>query len=87
MTNTTDCAKADGTASRAIAYARALVGMSQKELAARSKIDQSDISKLERGLSNPSVSTLERIASALGGRLEVSIVFDNDQKENNSISE
>jgi len=58
---------------RSIREARAQVGLSQKQLSERTGIDQSDISKLERGLSNPSVATLERIAFALGGTLEVSI--------------
>ena len=35
--------------------------------------DQSDISKIERGVANPSVATLERIAAALGGRLTIAI--------------
>ncbi len=60
-------------AASAVAKARALSGMSQKQLAAATGIDQSDISKIERGLANPSVSTLERIAKALGGRLAISI--------------
>ena len=36
---------------------------------------QSDISKIERGIANPSVSTLEKIAKALGGRLSISIAI------------
>ena len=59
--------------SRAVASARALVGISQKQLAERTGIDQSDISKIERGTANPSVATLERIAAALGGRLSIRI--------------
>ena len=59
----------------AVASARALSGMSQKQLAAATGIDQSDISKIERGVANPSVSTLERIAKALGGQLAIHIVF------------
>lgn len=61
-------------AASAIASARAQSGMSQKQLAAVTGIDQSDISKIERGVSNPSVSTLERIAKALGGQLTIHIV-------------
>ena len=57
----------------AVAAARAIVGISQKQLAERSGIDQSDISKIERGIANPSVVTLDRIAKALGGRLAISI--------------
>lgn len=65
----------DLTASSAVAKARAAKGVSQKQLAILTGIDQSDISKLERGLSNPSVSTLKRIADALGGQLNIQIVL------------
>lgn len=57
----------------AVAAARACAGISQKKLAELSGIDQSDISKIERGIANPSVATLDRIAKALGGQLAVSI--------------
>ncbi len=57
----------------AVASARALSGISQKKLASLTGIDQSDLSKIERGVANPSVATLERIANALGGRLSISI--------------
>lgn len=59
--------------SHAVASARALAGISQKKLADLTGIDQSDISKIERGVANPSVATLERIAAALGGRLSITI--------------
>ena len=65
---------ANQAAASAVASARAMSGMSQKQLAAATGIDQSDISKIERGVANPSVSTLERIAKALGGKLAISIV-------------
>lgn len=57
----------------AVAAARAAAGISQKQLAALTGIDQSDISKIERGVANPSVATLERIAYALGGQLSITI--------------
>ena len=63
------------TAASAVLSARAQSGMSQKQLAAATGIDQSDISKIERGVANPSISTLERIAKALGGRLAISIAI------------
>ena len=65
----------DHAAASAVASARAMSGLSQKQLAAITGIDQSDISKIERGVANPSVSTLERIAAALGGRLSISIAM------------
>ena len=57
----------------AVAAARAIAGISQKQLAELSGIDQSDISKIERGIANPSLATLDRIAKALGGQLAISI--------------
>ena len=59
--------------SKAVAAARAEAGISQKQLAVLTGIDQSDISKIERGVANPSVGTLDRIAKALGGQLSISI--------------
>ena len=65
----------DQAASTAVAHARAIKGISQKQLAEMTGIDQSDISKIERGVSNPSVATLTRIANALGGHLNINIEF------------
>ena len=66
---------ASQAAASAVASARAIRGLSQKQLAAATGIDQSDISKIERGIANPSVSTLERIAKALDGHLAISITI------------
>ena len=57
----------------AVAAARARKGYSQKELSVITGIDQSDISKIERGMANPSVNTLNRIAQALDAKLSISI--------------
>lgn len=59
--------------SQAVSAARARAGISQQRLAELTGIDQSDISKIERGVCNPSVATLERIAQAFQGRLVISI--------------
>jgi ribosome-binding protein aMBF1 (putative translation factor) len=40
-------------------------GLTQAELAARSGIDQADISRIERGSTSPTARTLQRIAEAL----------------------
>lgn len=63
------------SAASAVAAARAKRGLTQKQLAEKTDIDQSDISKIERGVANPSVATLERIAAALGGQLSISIML------------
>ena len=57
----------------AVKHARAVAGISQKELSEKTGIDQADISRIERGLANPSISTLERIAEALDAKLSISI--------------
>ena len=57
----------------AVAAARAKKGLSQKELSDLTGIDQSDLSKIERGIGNPSVNTLNRIAQALDAKLLISI--------------
>ena len=57
----------------AVSSARAKAGMSQTELAAQTGIDQSDISKIERGVANPSIATLSRLAEAMGMELRISI--------------
>lgn len=56
-----------------VASARAKAGISQSALSAETGIDQSDISKLERGIGNPSVGTLNRLAQAMGMQLMISI--------------
>ena len=61
-------------AGEAVYSARARAGLSQTDLSAAMGIDQSDISKIERGIANPSISTLKRIADALNCELRISIV-------------
>ena len=56
-----------------IAEARAEHGVTQSELASLTGINQADISRIERGTANPSISTLERIAAALGCSLEIKL--------------
>lgn len=58
--------------SNAFAAARLASGLSQSELSRNSGIDQSDISKIERGAANPSVQTLNRLAAAMDMELEIS---------------
>lgn len=65
---------------KAVLAARARSEMSQKELAAVTGIDQSDISKIERGTANPSVNTLARIAKALGCSLLISMEQQTGQE-------
>jgi hypothetical protein len=54
---------------------RGALGLTQREVAARMGLTQSDYSKLERR-SDVRVSTLRRAATALGGRLVLAVEFD-----------
>ncbi len=59
---------------RAMLDGRAAKGITQKELADITGINQADISKLENGNGNPSLRTLERIARGLDMRLKLEFV-------------
>ncbi|MBQ8699040.1 MAG: helix-turn-helix transcriptional regulator [Schwartzia sp.] len=54
--------------------ARAAKKVSQKELAARAGIRQSNLSRIERGQCKPNLETLEKIARGLGKRLQLQFV-------------
>lgn len=54
-----------------LAMARDMVGMTQKQLSESTGIYQADISKIERGLANPSLSTLKRLADGMGLTLKI----------------
>lgn len=57
---------------QAMMDSRKASGMTQKQLAEKTGINQADISKLERGNANPSLRTLQRLASGMGMRLKLS---------------
>lgn len=54
-----------------VARARKEAGLTQVQLAALASIQQAEISRIERGHANPTVSTLARIAQATGSRLDL----------------
>lgn len=51
--------------------AREQAGMTINDVVARSGIDKSQISKLENGLSNPTIETISRYLAALGKRFRL----------------
>src|ERR1700690_1112340 len=55
---------------RRFAEARRKRGWTQKKLAEKTGIDQSEISNLESGQANPTYKTLQTVASALGGKID-----------------
>ena len=58
---------------RQIIRARIAAGLTQKELAERIGTQQSNVSRIENGNSNPSMAVLKRIAEATGTKLHVAL--------------
>lgn len=54
---------------RLLANARKEKGLSQPALAAAAGIQQSEISRIENGLGNPTIETLSRLTTVLGQRI------------------
>jgi transcriptional regulator with XRE-family HTH domain len=62
--------KAGALVARNIRRLRVVRGLSQEALAVDAQIDRTYVSRLERGLENPSVAVLERLAKALSANIE-----------------
>ena len=56
---------------RAIISACMECNMTQKELAEKTGIRQSNISRIENGASSPTVETLQRLADGMGKKLRI----------------
>lgn len=54
-------------------------GLSQAQLGRRAGVSQQQIAKLEHPDANPSIDTLEVVARALGARLDVGLVPEDDR--------
>lgn len=50
---------------------RQAAGLSQAALAKRSSVPQSEISRIERGRTTPSMTRVDRLVNAMGGRIEL----------------
>lgn len=61
-------------AMRAVIAARLESNMTQKELAEKTGIRQSNISRIENGTASPTVDTLAKIAAGLGKQLKIEFV-------------
>ena len=59
---------------RAVIAARLACNMTQKELAEKTGIRQSNISRIENGSGSPTIDTLARIAAGLGKQLKIDFV-------------
>jgi transcriptional regulator with XRE-family HTH domain len=58
-------------ASRFLASARRRAGLSQRALATRARVPQATVSRIERGVTDPHLDTLDRLLRACGAELEV----------------
>ena len=58
---------------RQVIAARHAQGITQAELARRTGIQQSNLSRLERGEYNPSLAFMKRVAAGLGRQLEIGL--------------
>ena len=63
---------------RAIVDARTAQNLTQKELSKRTGINQADISKLDNGTRNPTVSLLKRLAEGMGMELRIQFIPKNN---------
>ena len=59
---------------QALIDARKNLGLTQQELAQRTHINQADISKIEKGISNPSLNTLKKLAKGMNMKLKIEFV-------------
>ena len=59
---------------RAVIAARLACNMTQKELAEKTGIRQSNISRIENGSASPTIDTLARIAAGLRKQLKIDFV-------------
>jgi transcriptional regulator with XRE-family HTH domain len=64
---------------------RTAKGLSQKEVTMSAKLDKAQFSRIENGKTDPSVSTVQRIAQALGVSLSELFATSDQLKEVNSI--
>lgn len=61
-----------------IKQSRHRLGLSQEALALQAEVDRTYVSQLERGIANPSLLILHRIAVVLGTDLSVSLLEHRD---------
>ena len=57
---------------RSLIDVRIKLNLTQKELAERSGVRQSNISRIENGTASPTVATLQALAAGMGKRLHIS---------------
>lgn len=68
-----EAARPEYELTRSLIAARIAAGMTQKELAEKSGVRQSNISRIENGSCVPTLTTLMALAQALGKKLRISL--------------
>lgn len=68
-----EAARPEYELTRSLIAARIAAGMTQKDLAEKSGIRQSNISRIENGSCVPTLTTLQALAQALGKKLSISL--------------
>ena len=69
-----DALEQEYTIIQAVIDARKFRSITQKQLAERTGIQQSDISRIERGTANPSLNTLKRLADGMDMDLQIKFI-------------
>lgn len=69
-----DANEAEYEVVRALIKARQESGLTQAQLAERAGTKQSNIARLESGRANPTIEFLQKVVSAMGKKISVSIV-------------
>lgn len=70
-----DALQPERAIAQAILDVRKKAGLTQQQLSEITGITQGDISKLERGNANPSIHTLQRLASGMGMGMKIKLEF------------
>jgi DNA-binding XRE family transcriptional regulator len=66
---------------RDLAALRGAASLTQEQLADRASVQQAEISRIERGLGNPTRDTLIRLSGAVGGRVALIPVAADTQPQ------
>ncbi len=69
-----EATRVDFEVAKALIEARTSMNMTQKELAERSGIRQSNISRIENGSCSPTIATLQLLAKGLGKQLSINFI-------------
>jgi len=69
-----DALESDYKVIQAVIDARKKLNLTQKDLSERSGINQADISRIERGLANPTLKLLHKLASGLNMEMEIRFI-------------